>query len=610
MKFEMNQVKKQFSRVANFRTLLLAALLVTFLLMVMGNVVRVSDAAKACPDWPTCYGQWTLPAGQAARLQVIHRALAALSGLLIVAAAAAAWRLRRGERWIVAPLIGASLVVGFEMILGRTFVLTAVPSIVPAAHLGLAMIALGLVTTSTVAEFYRSVGFALPLAGQQLFRTRFSRWSAVSAVAVLVLMVSGAAVVSANAGSACTGWPLCGGGLPQSGAAWLEMVHRLVTGAASLLIFLQLFKAWKSQRSQAVVLSAATGVFVLTAGQVLIGALKVMRGFPADLVGLHAASAAGLWAVQVVLVTASVLSQRSQAEEDEEARQPLHFGPRLRDFWMLSKPIIVGLLLVTTYAGMVVGGHRIPGFAITLWTLLGGALAAGGSSALNQYVDREIDGSMQRTARRPLPAGRLMPAEGLAYGLAACLAAFFLLAGFVNLIAALLSLAGMVYYVLIYSIWLKRLTVQNIVIGGGAGAIPPLVGWAAATGGLNIPSMVLFAIVFFWTPPHFWALALVRRNDYARANIPMLPVVRGEQATRWQIFIYSLELVGLTLLMPIFRITGSIYLVAAVVLGAYLIYSAWRVLTTSGNKTAWQMYKYTSMYLMLLFLALVVDVLI
>jgi protoheme IX farnesyltransferase len=242
--------------------------------------------------------------------------------------------------------------------------------------------------------------------------------------------------------------------------------------------------------------------------------------------------------------------------------------------------------------------------------MLGGALAAGGSSALNQFIDREIDKDMQRTQKRPLPDGRLKPAEGLAYGLGACLAAFFLLAGMVNLLAAALSFAGMLYYVLIYSIWLKHLTVQNIVIGGGAGAIPPLVGWAAASGSLNVPSLFLFAIIFLWTPPHFWALALVRTKDYARGRVPMLPVIRGEVETREQILIYTIELVALTLLLPIFKMAGTVYLISALALGLWLLSIAWRVYREGGNKLAWKMYRYSSMYLMFLMIAMVVDVLI
>ncbi|TLN20441.1 protoheme IX farnesyltransferase, partial [bacterium] len=363
--------------------------------------------------------------------------------------------------------------------------------------------------------------------------------------------------------------------------------------------------------SQPVQLSAATGVMLLLLGQVLVGALKVQRGFPTDLVGLHAASAAALWGVQVVLTAAAIFSGRSAAEERAAIREPgAGLRQRAGDFLMLNKPVIVLLLLVTTYAGMVVGLKAIPGFWVTVWTMLGGALAAGGSSALNQYIDRELDKNMQRTAKRPLPAGRLAPAEGLAYGLGASLLAFFLLAGFVNLLAALLSLAGMIYYVLLYSIWLKHATVQNIVIGGGAGGIPPLVGWAAATGSLNVPSLFLFALVFLWTPAHFWALALVRQKDYARGGVPMLPVVRGEAETRKQIFIYTLELVGLTLLMPVFKITGSVFLISAIGLGLWLLHSAYRVLRQGGNKNAHLMYRYSSMYLAFIFLAMVIDALV
>jgi heme o synthase len=345
---------------------------------------------------------------------------------------------------------------------------------------------------------------------------------------------------------------------------------------------------------------------MLMLGQVFIGAVNVTRGFPADLIGLHAAAAAGLGCADGAGVAAG-FEARTRRRTGRGCRTAAP-GRRAKDFLILSKPIIVLLLLVTTYAGMVVGGKAIPAASLTFWTMLGGALAAGGSSALNQYIDRETDKAMQRTALRPIPDGRLRPAEGLAYGLGACLAAFFILAGTVNLLAAVLSFAGMVYYVLIYSIWLKHATVQNIVIGGGAGAIPPLVGWAAATGSLNVPALFLFAIIFLWTPPHFWALALVRRNDYARGKVPMLPVIRGEVETRKQIMIYTLELVGLTLLLPLLQMAGTVYLVSAVALGAWLLHTAWRVYKEGGNKLAWKMYRYSSMYLAFLMLAMVIDV--
>jgi protoheme IX farnesyltransferase len=263
--------------------------------------------------------------------------------------------------------------------------------------------------------------------------------------------------------------------------------------------------------------------------------------------------------------------------------------------------------LVTTFTGMVIGARAWPPFWIVFWTLLGGFLAAGGSGAINQYIDRYDDLKMQRTQRRPIPSGRLTAGEGLAVGVGMTLISFYVMIAFVNVTAALLTLAGIVYYVLLYSLLLKKNTVQNIVIGGGAGAIPPLVGWAAATGGLNIPSLFLFAVVFMWTPPHFWALALVRRKDYARAGVPMLPVVRGEKETRKQVLFYTLELVILTLLLPLFGLGGSVYLVGASLLGVWLLSAALKMWRKGGNKLSWRMYRYSSMYLAFLFILLMID---
>ncbi|HMD89052.1 MAG TPA: heme o synthase [Anaerolineaceae bacterium] len=592
----------------SFRYFLLATSIVTFLLIVVGYIVSVSAAANACPDWPTCFGGWGVPIGLAARLQVLHRGLAALSTVMILASAILGWRnFRSFHRVNIALYISSGLML-VQIIVGAFSASLNYSAVINPIHLGLALASLGLLLSATVAVFYPTIEFMkLDL---KIFQTPFNKLSLITVFAIFILMINGTLIASLGASQSCSGWPLCNSQLPVTPLAWLELSHLLVVAIASLLVTAQFLVAWRSQRSQRVVLTAVTGAFILFFGEVLIGALKVARGFPTDLVGLHAAASSGLWAAQVIVVAASGLSLRTREQEMAEANIPLPFGQRLRDFFTLSKPVIVLLLLVTTYAGMVVGGRKLPGLSLTFWTMLGGALAAGGASAINQYIDRDLDRAMQRTSRRPLPAGRLMPAEGLAYGLGACLAAFFLLAGFVNLLAAVLSLAGMIYYVLLYSIWLKRLTVQNIVIGGGAGAIPPLVGWAAASGSLNIPSLFLFAIIFLWTPPHFWALAIVRRNDYARGGVPMLPVVRGEKTTRLQILIYTIELVALTLVMPIFHMAGSLYLVSAILLGAWMLYSAWRVYKTDGNKTAWLMYRYSSMYLALLFLALALDVLI
>jgi protoheme IX farnesyltransferase len=337
-------------------------------------------------------------------------------------------------------------------------------------------------------------------------------------------------------------------------------------------------------------------------GQALVGAEQVMQNYPAHLVYLHTITTVTLWVSLILLSYASGVLAVDQPEAPK-----LNTRQRAKDFFALSKPLIVGLLLITTYGGLVIGGRAWPSFQLTVWTLIGGALAAGGSSALNQYIDRELDRNMQRTAKRPLADGRLTDAEGLAFGIALSLISYYLLACFVNGLAALLSLAGIIYYVILYSLWLKKATVQNIVIGGGAGAIPPMVGYAAATGTLDWTAWILFAIIFMWTPPHFWALAIVRVKDYEKAGVPMLPVVRGEMETRKQILIYTVELVAVTMLLPILNLAGDVYLVASMILGGALLYAAWAVWKQGGNKVAWRMYKWSSSYLVFIFIAIMID---
>ncbi|MDD5370103.1 MAG: heme o synthase [Anaerolineaceae bacterium] len=601
----MNPLIKS-GQTSTLRYLLLAASLSTYLLIVAGLVIRYSGAGPGCPDWPTCYGQWGVPVDLSAQLHYAHRALALLSVVLVLASAVfAAWR-SSGPRWLRTSLYVAVFLLVIEAGLGRQSGALQASAAKYTLHLGLALCALALTLASTLAAYYQSGDPKLDM--RLRFRTPFGRVSLVAFAAVFGVMVSGVYLVSASSSPTCFGWPLCSGGLPGNQQGWVEFSHRLLTGLATLLVVGLLISAWRRRYTQRVTLSAATATALLFFGQALIGALKVLRGYPNDLVGLHAVIATSLFGILVILVVSTGLERENIPEETAKAGVRDTHWQRALDFFTLTKPVIVALLLVTTYAGMVVGGRGFPAFMLTFWTMLGGALAAGGASAINQYIDRDLDRNMQRTARRPLAAGRMTPAEGLAYGLGLCLAGFLVMASFVNLLAAVLSLAGMVYYVLLYSIFLKRVTVQNIVIGGGAGAIPPLVGWAAATGSLAIPSLFLFAIVFLWTPPHFWALALVRRKDYARAGVPMLPVVKGEQATREQIFIYTIELVGLTLLMPVFRMTGSLFLVSAVTLGGLMLYSAWRVLRQGGNRTAYSLYRFSSMYLLLIFLALALDV--
>jgi protoheme IX farnesyltransferase len=277
-----------------------------------------------------------------------------------------------------------------------------------------------------------------------------------------------------------------------------------------------------------------------------------------------------------------------------------------RDLVTLTKPRIISLLLVTTIAPMFVAGS--PSWSLVLAVFVGGYLMAGGANAVNMYMDRDIDDRMSRTRLRPIPSGRMQPREVLAFGVLLSTTATWLLAQAANVLTAALALAGFYFYVFVYTRWLKRSTPQNIVIGGAAGAFPPLVGWAAVTNRVDLLAVYLFLIIFYWTPPHFWALALLKQKDYGRAGVPMAPLVWGERETKRQMLWYTVILVPLTLLPYTFRVLGPIYLAAAAVLGVMFLIDVVRVMrATEWNKPAWRLYKFSLLYLALLFAAMVVD---
>jgi protoheme IX farnesyltransferase len=278
-----------------------------------------------------------------------------------------------------------------------------------------------------------------------------------------------------------------------------------------------------------------------------------------------------------------------------------------RDYLALTKPRIIALLLVTTVATMLVANPAGPPLAIVIWTMLGGYLAAGGAGAINHYLDREADSRKARTRGRPLVSGRIEPLHGLIFGIALGAIAFVQLALTVNFLAAALAMAGLLGYVFVYTLWLKPLTPQNIVIGGAAGAVPPLVGWAAATGGLAADALYPFAIVFFWTPPHFWALSLLIKDDYARTGVPMLPVVRGEAETRRQIVLYSFALFAVSLLPVFGGLFGGLYLGAALLLGGTFCALALSLRARPARRAALRLYLYSLAYLALLFTAMAAD---
>jgi protoheme IX farnesyltransferase len=297
-------------------------------------------------------------------------------------------------------------------------------------------------------------------------------------------------------------------------------------------------------------------------------------------------------------------SARPSAPRVAEAPRP-SVRTVLGDYFTMTKPRVQSLLLLTTVTTMYVAGD--PSLELVLLTCVGGALSAGGAGAINHYLDRDIDALMARTATRPVPSGRVPPWAALLYGVLLGVASFAVLSVWVNVLSAVLALLGLLGYVVVYTLWLKRRTPQNIVIGGAAGAVPPLVAWAAVTGSLDWSALYLFAIVFYWTPPHFWALSLLMRDEYARAGVPMLPVVRGEADTRTGIVLYSVLLLLVTFLPVTGGLLGAVYAVAAAVLGGTFLALAVRLRRRADRRSALRLYLSSILYLALLFLAMVLD---
>ena len=293
------------------------------------------------------------------------------------------------------------------------------------------------------------------------------------------------------------------------------------------------------------------------------------------------------------MATTTVTVQRSQSV--------------LRAYVALTKPRIISLLVFTALGGMFLASRGVPDPLLTVIVLSGGALAAGGANALNHYLDRDIDRLMRRTATRPVVSGDIPPMNAMWFGIALNVVAFAILAWLVNPLSAVLTLSATLFYVFVYTMALKRSTPQNIVIGGAAGAIPPMVGWVAVTGSLDLPALYMFAIVFFWTPPHFWALSLLIKDDYSEAGVPMLPVVAGVSETKRSILLYTILLTALTAMFFTTRAVGWVYFVGALALGIGFIYSAYRLMRRPGIEGAKSTYLYSLAYLALLFTLMMVD---
>jgi heme o synthase len=366
-----------------------------------------------------------------------------------------------------------------------------------------------------------------------------------------------------------------------SGAAGLDTAHRLLAALVAPPLAALLVAAWLAHRELVPAVLAGSAFFTAAAAVPSRGA--------------HAGLAACALASLVVVCARSFRGES------------VPWGS-WRDYVALTKPRIMSLLLVTGFCGMIVGARGWPGTTTAVAAMTGLALACGGASALNHLLDRDIDPLMgERTKQRPVASGRVAPSRALEFGVALSAFSFVLLSSTVNVLTAVLALVGNLFYVIVYTRYLKRSTSQNIVIGGAAGAVPPLVGWAAATGNLTVPALLLFVIVFVWTPPHFWALALLIKDKYAAADVPMLPVVKGDRETARQIVLYSIALVAVTLLPWAWGTVGLLYLASALALGAVFLWFAERLRRDTSSRRAMVLFHYSLLYLALLFAAMALD---
>lgn len=616
--------------VTRFQRLAAATVVTTFLLVTIGVIVRATDSGLGCPDWPFCYGQLLPPAGDfKAWIEWVHRTVAALIGFLILGMAAVSVIDHRDRRSILWPSLVAVGLVGFQAYLGRETVRLGNSGESVTAHLAAAMALVGILV-------YLLVRASYPVRiGGRGGSQRFTLLAAFGAAATFVLLLFGSNVTALNAGLVFLDWPLMSGGIYPFDPSTPDDVtvlyaahalHRYVAAVVFAVLLAVAAAAAKTQRARPGLRAMAIAIFGLYVVQVVVGGLQVLTRLSDWSQTLHLALGALIWGGAVALAVASYYAARTEvAAAAPTATAPGSGGsggPSTRDtirsYIALTKPRIIELLLVTTVPAMVLATREVPGIQpldwlrLTFWTLVAGTLAAGAANAINQYLDRDIDERMVRTRRRPLPAHEVAPERAMVFGIILGAISVALMAGFVNLVAAFLTLLAIAFYVVVYTIMLKRSTPQNIVIGGAAGALPPVIGWAAVTGGIGLPALMLFLLVFYWTPPHFWALALRIRTDYAAAGVPMLPVVRGIAETSRQIALYTVLLVAISLVFAVVAQMGVVYLLSAVILGGIFLWRAfllWRQGSAPEASTAQaiRLYRYSISYLTLLFAAVAVD---
>jgi len=593
-----------------FQKLASATTVMAMLLVMVGAIVRASGSGLGCPDWPRCHGSWIPPMEKTAIIEYTHRLAASVVGFLVLAMAVVAWLKHRMTPSVFWPSLAALVTVIVQAGVGRQVVLNELHASTVVLHFFLSLALVGLLTTATVNSFHPRGGRWDKVSGHAAFST---------GMAFVVLMV-GAMVVQQRAGAEVfSDWPLMNGSLlpPEGSRPLLHWTHRLVAALlGGALAHLAVRVTRRAPRDRILVM-LAHGAFALWLVQVFLGGFNVLSGSAPWTVVSHVLTGELLW---ITLIALSILSYRRAVAAvpaggtpapagGEKAPSGSGLGARMKAYFMLTKPRIIELLLITTVPAMIVAARGWPPVWLVLATLAGGSMAAGSANCINCYLDRDIDEKMQRTAIRPLPSHQVTPANALRFGIVLGVVSVVFMAWTINMPAALLSLAAILFYVFIYTLGLKRHTPSNIVIGGAAGAAPALIGWAAVTGDVGRPAWVLFAIIFYWTPPHFWALALRYSDDYKAAGVPMLPVVRGVQETTRQIVLYSVVLFAVSLLMYPVAELGVVYLAASSIMGLAFIFYAFRLRANPDAKGAMSLFHFSISYLVLVFVALAADVL-
>ena len=597
-----------------FRSLALISAIATIVLFAVGGLVRGTGSGLGCSTWPACEPGHLFPSGTVHSLiEFSHRSMAALVAVLTALTGLAAMRVVRREPGLFWPAVLAFPLVLAQAGLGAVVVATELDPWWVTAHFVTALLLIADVTV--VAAATRGGPMAEAASGTGAGVRPFSRLALVTATGVGILLLVGTYVRASDAQLVFTDWPLMDGRLVPTlgGAATAMFLHRALAAIVMLLVLWTAIRARTAARHDARLVRLSSAALVLFVAQIMVGAANVWTRLRPWAVVAHVALSVLIWATVVALATVSRVRSGISDPEPNEGDESVGARPSLRDtvtaYYRLTKPRIVLLLLITTVPAMLLAAEGLPPGWLILATLLGGAIAAGSANSINMYLDRDIDAIMRRTRQRPLPAHAIAPEQALRFGFVLGAIAFYFLAVAVNVLAAVLALSAIAFYVFVYTMWLKRTTAQNIVIGGAAGAVPSLVGWAAVTGTLAWPAIMLFAIVFVWTPPHFWALAMRYSGDYAAAGVPMLPVVRGEDETRRQILLYSLVLFGTTLLLIPVGHMGPVYTGAAVLLGGSFVYRALQVWRTADDARTRRLFSFSILYLAGLFGAVGADAL-